>query len=214
MAATPVITCPECKKKFKGKEGLQGKKIRCPACSHAFIVEMMSEGKVDSSPAAAQAKEPAKAAAPKPSKAFLDEDEADENPYGVVTPDLAPRCPNCANELESADALICLYCGYNTQTRKTGKTKKVLALTGGEHFLWLLPGLSGALGIFLLYLANLIYCIALPGILEYDSWVQMFNHESMRLWISLISLAVIWVLGYYAHKRLIFEPKPPEQLKD
>ncbi len=212
MAATPVITCPECKKKFKGKEGLEGKKIRCPACGHAFIVEMAVEGKVDSSPAAVRAKAPATAAAPAP-KGALDE-EPDEDPYGVTTPDLAPRCPNCANELESADALICLFCGYNTQTRKAGKTKKVVALTFGDHFLWLLPGLSCALGILFLYLFNLFYGLVLPGILEYDSWVQMFNHESLRLWICLISLAVIWGLGYYAHKRLIFEPKPPEQVKE
>ena len=61
---------------------------------------------------------------------------------------------------------------------------------------------------------NLFYCIALPNILEPDSWVQMFNHESTRLWVGLMSLGLIWGLGYYAHKTLLFEPKPPEKLKE
>src|SRR5215831_3107456 len=38
MATTSVITCPECRKKFKGRADLQGKKIRCPFCTKPFVV--------------------------------------------------------------------------------------------------------------------------------------------------------------------------------
>src|SRR5215813_4141009 len=48
MAATSVITCPECHKKFKGREELLGKRVRCPNCNHGFIVQKVSEDKVDS----------------------------------------------------------------------------------------------------------------------------------------------------------------------
>ena len=38
MADSPIITCPECRKKFKGKPGLEGKKIKCPLCTKPFVV--------------------------------------------------------------------------------------------------------------------------------------------------------------------------------
>ena len=38
MAESPIITCPECRKKFKGKGNLEGKKIKCPQCAKAFVV--------------------------------------------------------------------------------------------------------------------------------------------------------------------------------
>src|SRR5262245_61410040 len=110
MAAASVIVCPECDKKFKGREGLQGKKIKCPACGADSVVGSLIYDTVEP----AQPKAPAKAAArtkpaaPKPAAAappekkgsLLDGLDEDGNPYGVDTPDLAPRCPNCANELE------------------------------------------------------------------------------------------------------------------
>ncbi len=36
MAATIVVTCPECKKQLKGPAELEGKRIRCKACGHTF----------------------------------------------------------------------------------------------------------------------------------------------------------------------------------
>ncbi len=239
MAATSVITCPECAKKFKGREGLEGKKVRCPGCGHPFIVQTMAEDKVDSDEDAAPAKAPAKevvkakakakakapapartapapaAAAAPPRRSALDEElDQDGNPYGVSTPDLRPRCPNCAEELRSSSDLICLHCGYNTQTRSLGKTRKTLAHTGGERLKWLLPGLGCALGMFIVFAANLYYCVALPTALDPNSWLQFLNHESLRLWIASISLALIWGLGYFAQKRLLLEPTPPEKVKE
>ncbi|MCC6417701.1 MAG: hypothetical protein IT429_05575 [Gemmataceae bacterium] len=222
MAAVPVITCPACAKRFKGREGLEGKKIRCPACGHAFIVQMGGKGKPESSREGAPTKAPAKAGAKAPAQAPPapepppPDQEVDEegNPYGVTTLDLRPRCPSCANELVSEDALICVYCGYNTQTRTTGKTKKVIGLTFGDRLKWLLPGLGGLAGILILYFGFLFYCLALPGMLPKDSWTQMFVHESMRLWIGIMVLGGIWAVALFGHKRLVFEPTPPEVEKE
>ena len=233
MATASVITCPECAKKFKGRPELVGRKVRCPGCGHNFIVQKLAQDKGDSEegPTEREAvkaagkqraamkpapppEPPPSAPAPPPKHSAEDMFDEDGNPYGVTTLDLAPRCPNCANELESADALICLHCGYNTQTRIIRKTKKTLEHTGGENLLWLLPGLLCALGVVLLFLLQMFYCFALPGIIDKDSWANMFNHESMRLWIGLILTGLMWVLAYFAHKRLIFQPKPPEKLLD
>jgi DNA-directed RNA polymerase subunit RPC12/RpoP len=230
MAATFVISCPECQKKFKGREELQGKKIRCPKCGHAFVVETMAQDKVESAqekapPVKAKAravKAPAAPAKveeappialsppPAPPPKPPEDDDGESNPYGVTTLDMAPRCPSCTEKLPSEDTLVCPSCGYNTQTRTFGKTIKTIEHTGGERFKWLLPGLLCFLGILLLYLIAVFYSGALPEILGGDHWTVS---EAMRLWITWMLLGVMWGLGRFAHKRLIFEPKPPEKVK-
>jgi DNA-directed RNA polymerase subunit RPC12/RpoP len=200
MATNTVIACPECKKKFKSREDLEGKKIRCPACNHPFVVR--SE---------AADKGPAPEAKGKPK---WEEEDDDPNPYGVTTLDLTPRCPHCANPLESADAVICLFCGYNTQTREMGYTKKVVAKTGGDQFAWLLPGFANVLGIVIFINLDIFFCLLLPDMVRGEEGWQLLDAESMRLWTVVISLFAIWTMGYYAYKRLILEPIPPEREKD
>src|ERR1051326_8627654 len=36
--ATPSFECPACNKKFKGKPGLAGKKIKCPQCAELVVM--------------------------------------------------------------------------------------------------------------------------------------------------------------------------------
>src|ERR1700687_5495580 len=98
MAESPVITCPECRKKFKGKGNLEGKKIKCPACAKIFVVA--GEKTAEQVPPAAGGDDAALSAmaplsASKP-LGFADEEDNDPNPYGVTELDIAPRCPNCA----------------------------------------------------------------------------------------------------------------------
>jgi DNA-directed RNA polymerase subunit RPC12/RpoP len=225
MSVTTIISCPECEKKFKGRPELKGKKVRCPACGHTFVVETIATDQVavDSgakpapkAPASAKAG-PAPGIAPEAPIPFAADDEEDEyseaNPYGVTLPDLAPRCPNCANELESADAIVCLYCGYNTQSREIGKTEKVYQTTGGEQFMWLLPGLASVLAIVLLTAFCLFFCLELPDLVQ-KNWMSFLDHESMRMWITMIAMAMMWPAGYFAHKRLILQSRAPEKSKD
>jgi DNA-directed RNA polymerase subunit RPC12/RpoP len=213
MAAPPVIVCPECDKKFKGREGLEGKKIKCPACGSDFIVQSQIRDKGGSAARPKAPPAPPKVPAPPPAAAEPgDGDGMDQesNPYGVDTPELKARCPNCANPLESEGALICLFCGYNTQTRGVGKTRKVIRQTGGTHFKWLLPGLICALSMLIIYIANMWYIFILPS-----EWPGGFlNAEWARLWVGMMSMALIWGLGIFAFKRLILQPSPPEVEKD
>ncbi len=220
MAAV-VIACPECKKKFKGREEFQGKKIKCPACSHPFIVKSVAVDKpasdedalkplAEGPPGAEGRLETHKAAG-----TTWDEelDGGESNPYDVTTLDIAPRCPLCANLMASEEAIICLYCGYNTLTRERGATKKVIQHTGSEQLIWLLPGILCVLGMLLIVNGDIFFCLVVPDMVR-QSWLEFTDHESVRLWTVLPSLSIIWGLGYFAYKRLVLEPLPPEKKKE
>jgi DNA-directed RNA polymerase subunit RPC12/RpoP len=216
---TAIITCPECDKKFKGREDARGKKMRCPACSTVFVVE---EVKIDEGARAPTAKAAAtKAAAPPPMpapppppKPFDDDEEEGSNPYGVGHLDLSPRCPNCANEMESQDAIICLYCGYNTQTRTLGQTKKVIGHTHVDRLGWLMPGIACAAGIFVLAMLDVTFVFGLPAVTHGSAFWSWFTNEPSKLWVTLIMLAAMWAMGRFAYKRLLLEPTPPEEELD
>lgn len=210
MAESPIITCPECKKKFKGKADLEGKKIKCPFCAKPFQVP----GKDQKAAPAAVAPAAAEAAdASGPQKANQWYEDEDSNPYGVTALDLQARCPNCANPMESEKAVVCLTCGYNTMTRQWGKTEKVFGITRGEHFMHLLPGIICATIVFLFIVLLFFYCMVIPDMVE-KTWASFLDHESMRLWISSSILMTCWGLGMFCFKRLIVNPKPAEEEKD
>lgn len=187
MAANTVINCPECKKKFKGKGDLEGKKIKCPFCAKAFVVPSQS----------------VQAAA----LAMSDEDE--ETGYGVTALDVKARCPHCAKPMESETAIICLFCGYNTVTRILGKTEKVIGLRYSEVFWHQFPGMLAAFGCFLLLVGMLFFCLVMPKI-----GPEFLDHESMRLWACSILMGGTWAMGTYAFRRLVLYPIPEEERKD
>ena len=133
MADSPVITCPECRKKFKGKGNLEGKKIKCPLCAKAFVVPVEKVESTQTKAMDAELRAETPSATP---LAFADDDEdTDVNPYGVTELDVAPRCPNCANLMADEKAFICLFCGYNTLTREVGKTEKTIGDEEASHLL-------------------------------------------------------------------------------
>ncbi len=227
MAAKAVIACPHCHKKFKGAPELKGRKIKCPKCARPFVVDLVAvdEPVTEVAPVEEPATEvapveeavtvppPAAKATNKSKDLTWDDEDEDGNPYGAVDIDLAPRCPHCANEMESEDAVVCTVCGYNTQTRQLGRTEKTIATTAGDHFRWLLPGIACAITDVLIVVGYLYFCFQIPFVTR-GSWTNFLDHESMRLWLCLMLLGMIWGIGLFVFKRLFLEPMPPEKVKD
>ncbi len=210
MAEIKPITCPECEKRFKPKTDVRGKKIKCPFCQAGFVVPKDEAAKEEK-----KAETAVKAAAPAGAAiGFADDDEDDgKGEYGATNVDLAPRCPNCAEEMVDENATVCLHCGYNTVERTWGQTQKTVSATGGERFLHLLPGIGTVFFICTVIVSLLIYCFYLPAWVA-GSWMEMFDHESMRMWATLISMSLLWGSGFYCYKKFILEPKPAEMKKD
>jgi DNA-directed RNA polymerase subunit RPC12/RpoP len=202
--AIVTVACPKCQKTFRSKEDVKGKRIRCPSCSLAFVVEKFA-GEDEPQPAKSKP-------APPPSQ----EEDEDANPYGVQSSKIVPRCPNCANEMENETAIICLYCGYNTQTRTLGKTRRVVQLTGSDKFMWLLPGIGCVLALMVLVLLHNYYILNLGASFRADDWwlYGLLFSEPAYLWLTLFAAGGIWFVGRIAFKRLILEPTPPEDVAD
>ena len=216
MASTITVACPECDKEIKAPAEVQGKKIRCKGCGHAFVVPgpagQSAPGKAPAGKAAPNKPASAPAAkAPPPKPAADDEEDDDGKAYGVTTESLTPRCPNCANEMESEDAIVCLHCGFNTRTRTQAKTRKVRHISGGQMFLWLLPGILCALGAALLITLDIVYIVKIEDWVGTEGFLAAtLNTKGTKIWGSIGVVFVVYLLGWFAVKRLIFNPKPPE----
>ena len=217
MSDAVVVTCPECEKKFRPKADVRGKKIKCPFCKEAFVVpapkearpdkdksEAIKSGKPNPDGVTAKADEaPAPAA-----RAHNPDFDADPDPYGVKNVELVPRCPNCTTEMGEHD-IICLACGYNTLTRQWGKTEKTLGVTSGRQFLYLLPALGSAAFVVFTVLFLVFYCTVGPYILE-GTMFDFLDHESMRMWTTVITLGWVFGAGAFCYKKFIEKPKPDE----
>lgn len=202
MATAPaVITCPACKKRFKGKPELAGKKIKCPGCNEPFVVPAAEEAITAAAP------EPA----PVAGKPF---EPPPPEAYGVGAVDLAARCPNCAGLMENETAIICLHCGYNTLTREHGKTKKLIAASPMEHFIYLLPSLAAATTFGLIIIFILWFNLVVPELVVGNTKAEWLAHESIRMWSAMGLVAVMWTLGVYAFNTIAMKPKPPEAEKE
>jgi DNA-directed RNA polymerase subunit RPC12/RpoP len=213
MAATIAITCPKCEKQIKGPADLAGKKIRCKECQHIFVVKVGAGGRAPEKGGKAVKTASGKkgAAAAKPA---MDDDE-DGSGYEPVDISLLPRCPYCAKELENDEQVICLHCGYNRQTRERVGFVKTYERTGGQIFLWLLPGILCAIGVLILIGIMVVFWTVFPKLAsDYDAnWWSVFFNLWARLWGSVICLFAGFWLARFAILRLIFHPLPPEKEK-
>ena len=214
--AAPVITCPACTKKFKGKDGLEGKRIKCPLCATPFVVtsEQIKAGAPaggkDGGPIKLQDEKTAAPSMMKHQRVSWNKEDEDHTAYKLGQFDLRARCPNCANLMESEEAIICVFCGYNTQTRTWGSTVRTTSVTAGQHILHLLPGVMFFLLLIIFVVGILMFCLDLPPYVVGSSWAWVFDHESLRMWTIGISLFFMWAFGYLTVKRLVLNPKPQE----
>lgn len=218
--AAPIITCPACTKKFRGKEGITGKRIKCPLCATPFVVSeaVAAQAKVDADaesgdgPGFQLKAEEATAKPLKKERVTWDKEDENSNPYALGQFEDFPRCPNCANRLDHAKAVICLHCGYNTQTREWGKTVKTMGVTGAQHVAHLLPGIFFLIMLMLFIYGILFFALSLPPLVV-NTWAWFFDHESMRMWIIGLLLLFMWAFGMLAFRRLVINPKPKEKEK-
>jgi hypothetical protein len=212
MAGGVVVTCPECEKKFKPKTDVLGKKIKCPFCTHPFVVSSAKDAKDDKpKPDAFKAGKPKAAdaqAAPVVQAAPESDLDGDVDPYGIKNVDLVPRCPNCTQEMGEHE-IICLACGYNTVTRQWGKTEKTLGITPGRHILHLLPALGSAVFTLFAIIALLILYVLVPYWVA-GTWMEFIDSEAIRMWTTLIFIGLFWMAGMYCFNKFIEKPKPDE----
>jgi DNA-directed RNA polymerase subunit RPC12/RpoP len=206
MPATITVVCPECKKAIHAAADIAGKKVRCKQCGNVFRAN-------PAPPAGAIARSPAgKPAAAPVAPVVQDDDDGDSNPY-QVTGDSAGtyRCPECANEMESPDAVICLHCGYNTMTRERLALRKVHDTTGGDYFLWLAPGVACAVGVLMIILLDVLYCVFVKSVKKDDGLLLVFfAWSATKMWVTIGCIAVCFFMGKFAYKRLLLHPTPPE----
>jgi predicted Zn finger-like uncharacterized protein len=205
MASTITITCPECDTQLRASSEVLGKKIRCKACGATFAARGAG-GKP------APAKPPAKGgkgakAGKSGGKPAMDEN--DETPYGMKAEYIGRRCPDCANAMEEDDR-ICLSCGYDTLTREKARTRKVREITGFDIFKWLVPGILCVLTVFILLGGCAYYWVAIERETFGNEWYDFIGSLGMKVYVSVISLFIMYKCGRFAVKRLILHPSPPE----
>jgi hypothetical protein len=210
VAATIETACPECQKAIKAPADLQGKKIRCKACGHIFLIPANSK---KPAPAAKPAPPAAKPADNYGKPTFSEEDD-DPNPYGLTSESLAARCPHCAQEMDPPEATICLNCGYNTRTRTRHESRKTYETTAGDYFLWWLPGLACILGILALIALDVWWVLYLEDLTKTDPEAFLAtSRKAFMFWAVFLSLFAMTPMARFAFKRLIMNPTPPEKEK-
>jgi hypothetical protein len=206
-------------------EAVRGKKVRCKKCGG--VVTVPADGGVDTRMRTEKAQKKATAAAD-----HDDEDAA--NPYDVTETSLAPRCPHCAYELDPPDSRICLHCGYDMVKRQRRPSIKTYERTGGDWFMWLLPGIACLLAFLLIIGVCLYYHYLLPydilkekdadalladrlGVFNKDPGpdaVEYMFHPGIEVWLYVFCIWLLWKSGKFAFKRLILNYMPPEKIKE
>jgi hypothetical protein len=96
-------------------------------------------------------------------------------------------------------------------TREKARTRKVRDITGGDRFLWLLPGIACALAVVALIAMDAVYCVFVSEWVDRENdWYGFIDSLGIKLWLCIVSVFFMWVAGKFAVKRLVFHPTPPE----
>jgi DNA-directed RNA polymerase subunit RPC12/RpoP len=202
MAATIVISCPECHKQIKAPATLEGKKIRCKGCGHTFAVKAAPAPKGGDGA-------PGKAA----SGAAEEDDFGDFNPYAMGKTTHARHCPFCAHDLDR-DQVVCLKCGYNLLTRTRIKTRTTYERTAADWMIWLGPGIGCVMLVLCLLVLDVVFFIDFRFVWDpIADWITENGANGIRLWMVIMTLLMQWFALKFAFRRLILHPVPPEKEK-
>lgn len=106
-----ITQCGNCAKKFKAKDAMAGKRVKCPSCANPITV-----------PSPNRAAQPATAGTPANSASTYNPilDLLDE--AGVKSVPTGPVCANCGTEMHPS-SVICVECGYNAATGEQLETE-------------------------------------------------------------------------------------------
>lgn len=199
MANTIVISCGKCSKEYKVEEKILGATVKCKGCGDSFV--------------AALKKSPESAPPPK-----VQEDEEEDGKVGkaytIVSESETPKCANCAKELLNAKAIICVYCGFNSRTRTWNRTKKLVDKTPGDYILWHLPAIISSVVVVLGLVLLGVYFWKVPGWADAnpnDTLPWLLNTLFFKIYMTVMVLYLVWSLGFYALKRFVYFPHPPEE---
>jgi hypothetical protein len=158
---------------------------------------------------------------------FKDDDDDDGGGnYGVIKDDShIARCPRCVKELDPPDTVICLNCGYDLLARIRHGSKKVYALTFGDYFKHLAPGVAAVL-FGAAVMGGAVFCAIKmrswltgsfldteekdPTTLKVKFYVEPF---CFNIWLLLIGTFVLYKMGRFGIKRLFVNWRPPETVK-
>jgi DNA-directed RNA polymerase subunit M/transcription elongation factor TFIIS len=231
MADPIAVTCPKCDKALSVPAALAGKKVRCKGCEAAVSVpapKAAESFKLAEEPKAAKPKKVAKAAkAAKPAEPVrpkADDDlDNDTNPYAAQADDLhIARCAFCAKPLDPPDARICLNCGFDRLERKRFESKAVFELTFGEYLGHHLVTILAFFGICILIAICVTCLIMMPewfkgSVFETgdkdpvnDEPKYYVNPGFVTLWVTVISLFLMWYAGRFIYRMLVHNFRPTE----
>lgn len=199
---TPVsISCTKCAKEYKVEQKIIGASVKCKGCGEMFV-------------AVAKSSSPPSAAPP----SHTNDDEEEEGKVGkayiIVQESETAKCPNCAKELVGAKAVICVYCGFNSRTRTWNRTKKLVDKTPSDYIWWHLPAIISSIVVIISIIMLVLYFWKVPGWADAnpnDTLPWLLNTLFVRIYMTIMVVYIAWSLGFYAFKRFVYFPHPPEE---
>ena len=197
------ISCTKCSKEYKVEDKMLGASVKCKACGEHFVAAISKPNEVNKSSASAPT-----------SQDDEEEDGRVGKAYGIVLESETAKCPNCAKELIGTKAIICVHCGFNSRTRTWNRTKKIVERTPVDYMWWHLPAIASSIVVLISIVMLVVYFWKVPGWADAnpnDTLPWLLNTLFVRIYMTIMVLYIAWSLGFYAIKRFVYFPHPPEE---
>ena len=84
-------------------------------------------------------------------------------------------------------------------------------VTGGDYFIWLLPGIACALAALVIIFMMQSIFTRVPYLSFMDWMYYERDWKAVPVYTAVVDGFVTWALAYFAVKRLILNPHPPDE---